>query len=160
MKKFTRSILSMLLIVVFLVSPLASCGEQNSDVTGQPDNSKITINDIALSDYVIIYADEELDFALNAAEYVRDQVKSETGIELAVKLDTEAEETECEILVGLTNRAASAEAAKTELGGYEFVVAAKDKKIVLYGEEYMVAGAAYNFIDKNVIKSSIFWFII
>ncbi len=143
----------MLLIAVFLVSPLLSCGDQNTDV-GTPDNSEIKINDTALADYVIVYADEELDFGLNAAEYVRDEIKEETGLELAVKLDTEAEETECEILIGLTNRAASAEAAKTELGGYEFIVAAKDKKIILYGEEYMVAGAAYNFIDKNVANSS------
>jgi len=133
---------------------LFSCGEAE---VGGNDNTKteIKINENPIANYTIIYAEEELNFALNAAEYVRDGIKAATGAELEIKLDTEAEETEYEIVIGKTNRAVSAEAAKVELGGYEFIAAAKDKKVVLYGEEYMVAGAAYSFINNTLASGSL-----
>ena len=159
MKKKIISIIAVLLMITVTVPFLFSCGEAEVGGNDNNDNNttktEIKINETPIANYTIIYAEEELNFGLNAAEYVRDGIKEATGAELEIKLDTEAEETEYEIVIGATNRAISAEAAKVELGGYEFITAAKGTKIVLYGKEYMVAGAAYSFVNNTLASGSL-----
>jgi len=161
--KLRASLLSLLLIFALLLPCLVACGPQDvdtpedtaittsADTTTPPALIDINLNNSAIENYSIVYSASELDFNLRAAEYVKDEILKLTGKELSVKLDTEAAETDLEILVGLTNRAASADAASAELGDFEFIASAKGTQIVLYGEEYMVAAAAYNFINKAVL---------
>ncbi len=162
--KIRASLLSLLLIFALLLPCLVACDSQSTDTpedtttsadtTAAPTSVDLKLNDTAIENYTIIYSDVELDFNLRAAEYIKDEISAITGKELEVKLDTEADETDLEILVGLTNRAASADAANVSLGDLEFISSAKGTQIVLYGEEYMVAAAAYNFIDKNFVNRS------
>lgn len=155
MKKRIISILSVLLLITVTLPLLFSCNDAAEVGGNDTTQTEIKINGNPITNYTIIYAEEELNFGLNAAEYVRDGIKEATGVELEIKIDAQAEETEYEIVIGATNREISAEAAKTELGGYEFVAAAKDNKIVLYGKEYMVAGAAYNFVNTALVSGTL-----
>lgn len=159
--KIRASLLSLLLIFALVLPCIVACDSQtagtpedtttSADTTAAPTPVDLKLNDTAIESYTIIYSDVELDFNLRAAEYVKDEISAVTGKELTIKLDTEADETDLEILVGLTNRAASEDAANVELGDFEFIASAKDTQIVLYGEEYMVAAAAYDFISKTVL---------
>lgn len=159
------TLIAIFLMVAMLLPCLVACGTQtvdtpqdtitttSADTTESPKPIDINLNNSAIENYSIVYSASELDFNLRAAEYVKDEILKLTGKELSVKLDTEATETDLEILVGLTNRAASADAASAELGDFEFIASAKGAQIILYGEEYMVAAAAYNFINNTVMNN-------
>jgi len=151
-------IASVLLIIITFVSCNTSEVSPSDSGTTQPTNTNInetvnvTLNSIDIKDYVIIYSESDLDFNFNAAKYIKDSIKNAIGADIEMKIDTETAESEHEILVGYTNRTESAEAAKTELETRQFVISASNSKIVLYGREYAVAGAAYEF-GKNIAES-------
>ena len=60
---------------------------------------------------------------------------------LRLKL-SENPEAENEIVIGKTNRAISADAENADLKDMEYLIERSGKKVLLYGEEYMVAAAA------------------
>lgn len=165
MKKFSK-LLALLLALLLVLPAAVACAEntpaggndQTTDAQGAdtPDALVNTLNGAPLSEYTIIYSESGLDFNKRAAEYIGSAIEAVTGTAPAVKLDTETEATDKEILVGITNRQ---EALAIEGGvegateGFEFLTASKDTKVLLYGEEYMIAGAAYAFA-KNLAENT------
>lgn len=164
MKKFPK-LLALLLALLLVLPAAVACAEnapagddQTTDAQGTdtPDALGNTLNGAPLSEYTIIYSESGLDFNKRAAEYIGSAIEAVTGTAPAVKLDTETEATDKEILVGITNRQ---EALAIEGGiegateGFEFLTASKDTKVLLYGEEYMIAGAAYAFA-KNLAENT------
>ncbi|MBR5452593.1 MAG: alkaline phosphatase [Clostridia bacterium] len=151
--KSTRKVLAFLLALVLVLPAMFACNESEpadttpTDTTA-PEETVLTLNGAPLSEYTIVYSESGLDFNKRAAEYVAAAIEAATGTAPAVKLDTEAEATDKEILVGITNRQADLgieggiEGATKD---FEFLTASKDTKVLLYGEEYMIAGAAYAF---------------
>ena len=154
MKKI--KLIALLLIAALLIVPFASCAEQTGtpdDTTGQTDNGtqpeyeKILLAGTDITEYTIVYSESGLDFNLHAAEYVAEEIgKIAHVLPLKTGLDTETAETENEIVIGMTNRAVSADGEGTELGDFEYMIERSGKKVLLYGEEYMVAAAARQFV--------------
>ncbi|MBP5236532.1 MAG: alkaline phosphatase [Clostridia bacterium] len=156
MKKI--KLFALLLAAALLIAAFASCSEIPSDgsqtepskdrTDQNPEDTEKTIQlggtDIA--EYTVIYSESGLDFSLHAAEYVSGKISELTGRDIKMGLDTETAESENEIVIGKTNRSISSAADDEELGDFEYLIVKSGKKVLLYGEEYMVASAAYNFV--------------
>ena len=110
--------------------------------------SKSFINGVNLENFSIIYSDEDADYSKRAAEYIHDQILSRTKLDLPLKEDNEAEG-EYEIVVGNTNRGIS-DRLDAETEGLQFAILAEESKIALEGDYFIIAAAAYYFIDSYV----------
>ena len=125
--------LPILLLLLFVMLFAAACGEvpDTSDQTPVETTEKkeeapvitqgkLTLAGKPIEDYTIVYAESEYaklrprlqgteyDFYRLTAEKLRDGLKALTGVTLPVALDTKTDKGENEILVGPTNRDASA----------------------------------------------------
>ena len=131
------------ILIVFIMIFSAGCGEKGND----PEKSYI--NDIELSNFAIVYSAKDDGYAKRAAEYIRSEILSRTGLDLLL-VDDKAESTaEYEIIVGETTRDISSRLdADTE--GLEFAILAEDKQIAIEGDYFIIAAAAYYFIETYV----------
>ncbi|MBR5452592.1 MAG: alkaline phosphatase [Clostridia bacterium] len=163
MKK-VKSLLAIFLVLFLILPTLFACDTAApadggaadttaADVTSAdtlPADVDPSLNGLPLSEYTIIYSESGFDFNKRAAEYISSQIEALVGTAPEVKLDTETEITENEILVGITNRQESLgiDSVEDKTEGFEFLSVSKDDKVLLYGKEYMIAGAAYNLIKE------------
>ena len=108
-----------------------------------------TLNKIPLSDYTIVYAADALDYTVRAAAYIRDEIFARTGAVLPVVTDEMEVGSRHEIVVGETNRPISATLDK-ELEGLEFALMAADGHVAMEGDYFVIAAAAYYFIETYV----------
>lgn len=106
------------------------------------------INGVHLSEYAIVYGEDALDYDKRAAEYIRDEVKARTNIELSIVTDTGTASPH-EIVVGDTDRPIS-EKLDADCEGLEFAILADGGHIALEGDYFIIAAAAYFFIDSYV----------
>ncbi len=110
--------------------------------------SKSFLNGENLENFSIVYSADDTDYAMRAAEYIKSEIYSRTKLDLPVIKDSEPEG-KCEIVVGNTNRGISERLdAKTE--GLEFAILAEGSKVALEGDLFIIAAAAYYFIDTYV----------
>lgn len=93
---------------------------------------------IDLSLYTIVYPAAYTKYEMYAAQLLQDYVQDQFDMELPL-LDDMTAETEYELLVGNTNRAASNVDVSCKSG--EYLLKAMDKQIVLQGQGYMIGGA-------------------
>ena len=143
-----------IVIILALLSSMCSCGIFSKDVPPDdlPDESPDTeqkpipsLNGSPLSDYVIVYDAEGLDYNKRAAEYIKSTAFDRHGVELEI-VDDGTAEAEREIVVGETSRAISAELDEnTE--GFEFSILTKDGDIALEADYFVIAAAVYYFMD-------------
>ena len=122
---------------------LSSC-----DPTEEPPvtyDEEPTINGALLSEFTIVYDKEGLDYNKRAAEYIRDTAAARFGVELEIIDDNEVR-ADHEIVVGETARGISAE-LDAECEGLEFAILASDGSIALEGELFVIAAAAYYFME-------------
>lgn len=132
-----------LTLILAIIASLVSCD------FGSVAKGKNTINGEKLTDYSIVYSDEDLDYSKRAAEYIQSQILARTNIKLSVIEDSEEAISENEIVVGNTDRAISKKLdAKTE--GLEFAILAEGGDVALEGEYFIIAAAAYFFIETYV----------
>ena len=113
----------------------------------------LKINGVNVKEYSIVCDTEGLDYNMRAAEYIRDSIKKVTGRELEIIDDAEAE-SEREIVVGETSRQISKELNK-ETEGVQFSMLAKDGSVALEGDYFVIAAAAYYFVDTYVKSGSV-----
>ncbi len=126
------------LIFIAIVLTLTGCMQSESYING-----------VHLKDYSIVYSEADHDYSKRAAEYIKAQVLERTGIELKLLTDSEKSVTEYEIVVGETSRDISSRLdAHTE--GVQFAILAEEKQIALEGDYFVIAAAAYYFIDTYV----------
>ena len=164
MKKL--KLLSFLMALVLLLSVLVACGERAATMdTEQTETSteKTTeptevlngkhINSISIDEYTIVYSKEDLDYSQRAAKYIKDQVKTYTGAELEVCLDTEGTY-EHEIVVGETSREIS-KTLDADTEGVEFAIYANDSHIAMEGDYFVIAAAAYFFVETYVASATL-----
>ena len=137
-----KRILLLALCAVLALLTLSGCALFNSS----------TINGERLSSYKIVYSADDSDYSYRAAEYVRDTVKVRTGVELEIIEDDSAEGA-CEIVVGETSRSVSAE-LDADLLGSEFAVFSSGTKIALEGDYFLIAAAAYYFVETFVPENN------
>jgi len=131
------------ILIVFIMIFSAGCGEKGND----PEKSYI--NDIELSNFAIVYSAKDDDYAKRAAEFIKSEIMARTGLDLLLIDDKTESTAEYEIVVGETTRDISSRLdADTE--GLEFAILAEDKQIAIEGDYFVIAAAAYYFIETYV----------
>ena len=131
--------ISLLLVIFIVISSLAvlsSCGKYMR----QP-----TINGVKLSKYVIVYDEQGLDYNKRAAEYIKNTAQARYGVDLEI-IDDNFDKKAHEIVVGETSRPISA-TLNAETEGVEFSILAKEGSIALEGDYFVIAAAAYYFME-------------
>lgn len=110
--------------------------------------SSQTINGVDISQYTIVYSQDAPGYCQRAAEYIQSEVFSRTGVELPV-CEASSGTYAHEILVGDTDRKISSDlAAHTE--NMTFAITAADGHIALNAEYYVIAAAAYYFVETYI----------
>ena len=135
-----KKLICFILILSFLL-PLVGCNSANSSLNG-----------VKLRDFTIVYSDEDYDYAKRAAEYIQEQIKNKTGLDLPI-VEDDAAPTANEIVVGNTDRAIS-QKLDAERVGLEFSILADSGSIALEADYFIIAAAAYFFIETYVPKGN------
>lgn len=107
-----------------------------------------TLNGTKLSKYTVVYDAAAPDYCQRAAEYISAQVSERTGIQLPV-VTADSGSYEHEILVGETDRPLSA-ALDADTTGVEFALLADEDHIALEGDWFVIAAAAYYFVETYI----------
>ena len=160
MKRLTAWILVLALVLAFCTG----CGKENTpDPTDPPQPSvpktpvdtpseapaKDTyLGDTQLGQFTIVYDGDSLDYTQRAAEYIANQVLARTGIILPI-CEADTGTYDHEILVGETDRALS-QALEAPSGTLEFALMADENHIALEGEWFVIAAAAYYFVETYI----------
>lgn len=122
-----------------------TCGRKDATGLTEP----ILCGD-ALSSYVIVYDEDALDYTVRAAEYIAKEIEARTGLALPVKALGEADEMNAhEIVVGETAREIS-QSLDADTEGFEFALLANEDHIAIEGDYFIIAAAAYYFVEKYV----------
>lgn len=164
MKNFFRRSLALVFIFALVLCPLVSCGEDDVTTTTPPETEPpvidytefpyveeagaLSICGTPISDYRIVIPAECDLYTKYAAQNLKDYLKANADIELEIVTDAE-EATEAELLIGKTNRPGSVTASETELGDDEYIIMLEGKSVVLYGNGYMVGGAAGELMNRR-----------
>ena len=143
MKIKLLSLLSLMMALLLLVS----CGGTPTPEELPPDAARI--NGVLLEEFVIVYSKTQNDYNLRAANYIQEQIKEITSLELPVKTDTAEKTWEHEILVGETNRELS-KTLNAETENVQFAILADDDQIALEGDHFVIAAAAYYFVNTYI----------
>ena len=160
MKKL--KLFSFLMALIILLSTLASCTKsvsisdtEQSEPASESTESQIEkyINCVSIDEYTIIYSKNDSDYSKRAATYIKDQIKTHIGVELEVSLDTDGP-FEHEIVVGETSREIS-ETLNTETEGVEFAIYADDSHVAMEGDYFVIAAAAYFFVETYVMDEAV-----
>ena len=131
--------ISLLLAILLMLSSavlLSSC----EDVWDAP-----VINGTSLADYTIVYDEDSLDYNKRAAEFIQGKALELYKVELEI-VDDGAPAGEHEIVVGETSREISS-ALEADTKELEFAILAKGGSIALEGDYFVIAAAAYFFVE-------------
>lgn len=145
-----KRIISIFLTIFVLLSILTlipSCTENQVTYMEQP-----TINGVLLNDYTIVYDESALDYNKRAAEYIKNTAHSRYGITLSI-VDDATEKSAHEIVVGETSREISS-TLDAETKGLEFSIIAKDGSIALEGNYFVIAAAAFYFMENHALTNA------
>ena len=138
-------------------SESVSESEKDSEPESESESEEEAIrylNGVDITEYAIVYGVNDVDYSYRAAKYIRDQIKALTGVKLPINKDT-AEAHAHEIVVGETSRDISATLdADTE--GLQFALYADDTHIAMEGDYFIIAAAAYFFIDTYVTEDNLY----
>ena len=113
-----------------------------------PMHTAMNYNGVSIKEYQIVCDKDGLDYNVRAAEYIQNAIKNLTGYAPAIVDDSEAEKSH-EIVVGETSRQISGELNET-MQGVQFSMLTKGGKIALEGNYFVIAAAAYYFVDTYV----------
>ena len=119
-------------------------------IVTQPTKPKSAakLNGVSLSEYVVVYDETAPDYTARAVGYLCEEVLERTGVELEVMSHEEAP-AKHEIVVGETNRAIS-KALNANTEGLQFSMMAKDGHVAMEGDYFIIAAAAYYFIETYI----------
>ena len=135
-----------LLLVAMLLLSLTACTQPGPTSTSH-------LNDIALSDFTIVYAEDFCGYNARAAQYIQAQIQSRTGLNLPVVKDGDGEPGTYEIIVGDTSREISSRLESVP-DTTQFNILAEDTQIAMEGEYFVIAAAAYFFIHTYVPENN------
>ena len=142
--------IALILIIVMMMSMalwLSSC-DPAEDPPAEPPvvyDEEPTINGVLLSGFTIVYDESGFDYNKRAAEYIKERAAARFGIELNI-VDDDVAKAEHEIVVGETSREISEE-LEAECEGLEFAILASEGSIALEGELFIIAAAAFYFME-------------
>ncbi len=146
MKKLLFSAFLLLLSLAMCIS--CTQDTPNSPQADPPDIPMATINGVNISEYTVVYSEDEPSYNKNAAVYIKDYIKNKTGVELSVKTDDTAPSAH-EIIVGETERALS-ERLDADTESLEFAILADETGIAMEGDYFVIAAAAYYFTESYI----------
>lgn len=106
------------------------------------------LNDAPLEEFSIVHSQLADDYTVRAAQYIQAQILERTGLELPVKTDDNPANG-FEILVGDTTRDLSAQVVPPQ-HCTQFAIAAGEGQVALEGDAFVIAAAAYYFIETYV----------
>ena len=146
MKKILALILTISLLAAFALV-FTSCDNDEKSYMAPP-----TINGVALADYALVYDEDGLDYNKRAVEYIKNLSHDRYGVELEV-IDDSAEKRSHEIVVGETSRDISV-SLDEDTQGFEFSILASDGSIALEGDYFVIAAAAYYFMETYALTDA------
>lgn len=132
-------------VVLVALCLLVGCSLWDS---GKPDSSDKLLNGVELIDYTIVYSADTPDYCQRAALYIQKEIKARTGLQLSVRQDSNGT-SEHEILVGDTSRELSQKIDPQTLN-MEFYFTADDSHIAMNGDYFIIAAAAYYFVETYI----------
>lgn len=161
-EKLNIRLLALLLAILMLAAPLASCGdEEASDITtdgvtdeivttsGIPEGYSFELT----SDYAVIRSENAGQSSRRASIELKNELSELFGSEVAISEDwKKAEDGALEILVGSTNRDASAQAVSAlgeemryslSVSGKTVVIAASNEALIPYAVEHLINEVIY-----------------
>ena len=159
---FGKRITTFILAGILMLGALASCGKQNendaetvpeSETTAQAEAAEVILTEGKTPKFKLIRSEEATDAAVDVVIEFRKQLEEMTGIRFEFGTDwtkkgTEVDETTPEILVGLTNRSASASAAEG-MNALQYKIDVQGNKIVILGSNHVSLKAAVEHVFKN-----------
>ena len=119
------------------------------EYTELPSLTSATLNGRTLSDYVIVCDDQCLDYDRTAAEYIQKAILMKTGVRVPI-VDDSTSAGECEIIVGATDRAFSETLSAPTNHAMKFAINANGTKIAMEADYFIIAGAAYYFVETYI----------
>lgn len=144
-----KRVLAFLLAVVMMTGVFAGCGKKDNTAGTTPNAPEIaSLNGRELKEYTIVYSQNAPDYCQRAAAYIQSQVLTRTGVELPV-CEASAGTYAHEIVVGETDRAISQQ-LNAQTKNVEFAILADDNHIALEGDFFIIAAAAYYFVDTYI----------
>ena len=154
-------IVALMLAILMLLLAFTSCDllkKGDAETTGTDAESIETvgtectadrqINGVALEEYTIVYSSKDVDYSARAAKYISEQIEARTAVKLDVKKDS-AGPFDHEIVVGETSREIS-KTLNAETEGTQFAILADDSHIALEGDYFVIAAAAYFFVETYI----------
>ena len=142
-----KRLLSIILAIAMLLS-LSGCKLFKKLTPEDPMHTAMNYNGVSIKEYQIVCNKDGLDYNVRAAEYIQNAIKNVTGYAPAIVDDSEAEKSH-EIVVGETSRQISAELNQT-MSGVQFSMLTKGGTVALEGNYFVIAAAAYYFVDTYV----------
>ena len=130
--------ISLFLMLVLLLTALCAC---------EPKPAAAYFDGTPIEEFTIVY-DADSDYAERAAEYIESEILSRTGHKLSVVSDNEVASAH-EIVVGDCERAIS-ESLDESTEGVEFAMVSDGAHIAMEAEAFVIAAAAYYFVDSYV----------
>ena len=127
------------LLIISVALAFCACGK----------GARSTVNGVKLSEYSIVYSESDLDYAKRAAEFVQAEILERCDLEIPIITDDAEPVSEYEIVIGNTNRDIS-DRLDADTEGLEFAILAEEKQIALEGDYFIIAAAAYYFVDTYV----------
>lgn len=131
------------LAVIMLLGILTACGGEKSSMS---------LNGVDISQYTVVYSQEAPDYCQRAAEYIQSQIKERTGVAIPICEDSSGEYAH-EIIVGDTDRPLS-KSILPRSRDMKFCFKADKDHIAMNGHYFMIAAAAYYFVQTYIPGSS------
>ena len=137
-----RRVLCLAVVFAMLLSVLAGCNAGEGP----------KVNGKGITAYTIVYSENTPAYNQRAAEYIQAQIAERTGYTIEIKT-AESGEYDNEIIVGETDRELSQKLdAKTE--NVQFATLADKKHIAMEGDYFIIAAAAYFFVETYIPGST------
>lgn len=157
-----KKLFAVLTAALLLSGMFAACGETEvSDTTGETsaesapavEAEPIVLTEGQKAKFKIIRAEEAATGVVDTAIEFRKSLTELTGVNFEFGTDwtkrgAEVDESQAEILIGVTNRSASQKASEG-LNAMQFRIEAVDNKIVICGTNQMSLEAAVDYVFKN-----------
>lgn len=168
MKRFLSLFMALMMVVVLF----ASCNNNVDDdkqittaatttvaatttaATTDPEPEPVPVPTITvdLAKFSIVYSEADHDYSQRAAEYIKSEIQAMTELDLPLIKDTDPA-AEYEIVVGETSREVSTR-LDADTKNVEFAILAEEKQIALEGDYFIIAAAAYFFVNTYVSEDS------
>lgn len=107
----------------------------------------LSVGGVSIDEYKIVIPKDAGAYTVAAAKNFADYLKYNGGYILEIVSDDEPA-TDCEILIGKTNRPESA--CDVSLGKDQYILASAGKKLVVLGDSYMIGGGISELVNTHI----------